>query len=213
MMAMTNPVTQGARAAAPAACRALSRALAFVLITIVPTAVFAQPLPGTPGPVAPVTGGTSVAQVAPTTVLAQAAQSVGVRRCYSAINLVSSRVFSDAQHEDVVLDWDHKSPDTAPFFSLSGMEYQSGAAVFSLTTVPALMGGCAILAERISSAPLSCKDVARSELAGYHGTPLVKAVTVYTAPGRPRETVTLVDAPPSCVIVRRQVQFEWGAAQ
>jgi hypothetical protein len=32
-------------------------------------------------------------------------------------------------------------------------------------------------------------------------------VTVYTTPGRSRETVTLIDAPPSCVIVRRQVQF------
>ncbi|MGZ2747968.1 hypothetical protein [Burkholderia stagnalis] len=147
------------------------------------------------------------------TVLANAARTIGVRRCYSAVDQVSSRMLANTRRADVALDWDRNDSDREPFFALAGLEYPSAAAVLSLTTVPASTGGCTILVERISSAPLSCGDVARTELRDYKGTPLVKAVTVYANPGRPRETVTLVDAPPSCLIIRRQVQYRWGAAQ
>jgi hypothetical protein len=168
----------------------------------------AQPLPVSPGSATAVNPGTPPPTMeAPATVLAQAAQKVGVRRCYQAINVVSSRTFLNTERTDVVLDWDRQDPDSAPFFSLAGLEYGQNSAVLSLTTTPVPNGGCAILAERISSAPMPCKDVARSELGGYHANTLVKLVTVYTTPGRSRETVTLIDAPPSCVIVRRQVQF------
>ncbi|WP_322009715.1 hypothetical protein [Paraburkholderia sp. J12] len=154
----------------------------------------------------------STAQPAPT-VLAKAAGVVGIQRCYRAVDQVSSRLFEHAQRADVVLDWDRGNPDREPFFSLSGLEYGNTSAVVSLTTVPGSTGGCTILAERISSEPISCKEVARSELRGYQGTVLVKAISVYTAPGRPRETVTLVDTPPACLIIRRQVQFRWGEGQ
>ncbi|MGZ2747238.1 hypothetical protein [Burkholderia stagnalis] len=147
------------------------------------------------------------------TVLAKAAQSVGIRRCYPAVDQVSNRMFANTRHADVALDWDRGDPDGEPLFSLSGLEYSNASAVLSLTTVPAPAGGCTILVERISSAPLPCREVARSELPGYRATPLVKAVTVYTEPSRSRETVTLVDAPPACLIVRRQVQYRWGATQ
>ncbi|WP_157654860.1 hypothetical protein [Burkholderia ubonensis] len=147
------------------------------------------------------------------TVLAQAAHAVGIRRCYPAVDQVSNRMFANIRHADVALDWDRGDPDGEPLFSVSGLEYSNASAVLSLTTVPAPAGGCTILVERISSAPLPCREVARSELPGYRATPLVKAVTVYTEPSRSRETVTLVDAPPACVIVRRQVQYRWGATQ
>ncbi|WP_126282540.1 hypothetical protein [Burkholderia stagnalis] len=148
-----------------------------------------------------------------TTVLAKAAHAVGIRRCYPAVDQVSNRMFANTRHADVALDWDRADPDGEPLFSLSGLEYSNASAVLSLMTVPAPAGGCSILVERISSAPLPCREVARSELPGYRATPLVKAVTVYTEPSRPRETVTLVDAPPACLIVRRQVQYRWGATQ
>ncbi|QVN22999.1 hypothetical protein [Burkholderia pyrrocinia] len=147
------------------------------------------------------------------TVLAQAARTIGVRRCQAAVDQVSNRMFAQAKHTDVALDWDRNNPDGEPFFSLSGLEYQDTSAVLSLTTVPSTSGGCTILVERISSAPTSCKEVVRSTLAGYKSTPLVKAVTVYVNPARPRETVTLIDAPPSCLIVRRQTEFHWGAGR
>ncbi|MCU9952083.1 hypothetical protein OEJ37_01645 [Burkholderia sp. BKH01] len=147
------------------------------------------------------------------TVLAQAAQAVGIRRCYAAVDQVSTRMLAGTRRTDVALDWDRRDPDGEPFFAVAGLEYQSESAVLSLTTVPAPTGGCTILVERVSSAPLPCKAVAAAQLRDYTRTPLVKAVAVYTHPGRPRETVTLVDTPPACLIVRRQVQFRWGAAQ
>ncbi|WP_193102479.1 hypothetical protein [Burkholderia sp. Z1] len=147
------------------------------------------------------------------TVLAKSAREVGIRRCYAAVDQVSARMFANTRHVDVALDWDRRDPDVEPFFALAGLEYPNASAVLSLTTVPAQSGGCTILVERISSAPLSCNAVAASELRGYKGTELVKAVTVYANPGRSRETVTLVDTPPACLIIRRQVQFRWGATE
>ncbi len=153
------------------------------------------------------------APAAPVTVLAHAAQEIGIRRCYDAVAQVSARVFDRSARADILLDWQRASPDVGPMFSLSGIEFPQSSALLSLVTVPGIAGGCSVLAERISSAPLSCAQVARSELNGYHATQLVKSVMVYTESTRPREAVVLVDTPPSCLILRRQVQFQWGAAQ
>lgn len=217
MFKRTSRQRTGIRHHAQGAMCATARIAIFAAISaFFGVTALAQALPSVPATqVTPSPGGTVPMNSgqAPGTVLAQAARSVGIRRCYQAIDQVSSLVFSNAQHADVVLDWDRNAPDAGPFFSLSGMDFREGAAVLSLTTTPGLAGGCSILAERISSAPLSCKTVAHTELAGYQATPLVQAVTVYMAPAHPRETVTLVDVPPSCLIVRRQVQFGWGAAQ
>lgn len=180
----------------------------------------AQPLPGTPvartaqpaNAAAPVTGtmpGVPGPQATPT-VLARVAQQIGIRRCYAAVQGVSQRVYEGARHEDIMVDWERAAPDGAAFFSLSGLEFAGTSAVLSLSTVPGTDGGCTVLAERISSAPLACDQVARAQLAGYRAMPLVHAVTAYTDPSHTRETVVLIDAPPSCVIVRRQVQYRWG---
>ncbi|GAB6852726.1 hypothetical protein [Paraburkholderia kururiensis] len=173
----------------------------------------AQPLPPATGTAAgaPVAATAappaSVPAPVPDTVLAAAARQAGIRRCQPAVSVVSARTLAGARHADVVLDWDRQDPDGAPFFSLTGLDYgQNAAAVFSLTTVPQ-PAGCTVLAERISSAPLSCREVARSELPGYQATVLVPAVTVYTLAAHPRETVTLVDSPGACLIVRRQVRY------
>ncbi|WP_338641797.1 hypothetical protein [Burkholderia pyrrocinia] len=138
------------------------------------------------------------------TILAQAAQAIGVRRCLATVDQVSDRMFAQVKRPDVALDWDRSYPDGEPVFSLSGLEYQDVSAALSLTMVPSPAGGRTILAERISSAPTSCTEVVRSTLAGYKGTQLVKAVTVYANPKHPRDTVTLVESPPNCVIVRRR---------
>lgn len=197
------------------AVRLLVRAMVLVAaITPVPKdALHAQPLPrgaqprSPTQPVEPPQAGSILPGALP--VLAQAAAQIGIRRCYGAVTQISQRAQVGSVKQDVVLDWDHTNPDAAAFFSLTGLEYPKGAAVMSLTTIPQPSGLCAILAERISSAPVACREVARSELAGYRPATLVKAVTVYATPARPRETVTLVDAPPSCLIVRRQVEYSW----
>ncbi|RKP45150.1 hypothetical protein [Trinickia fusca] len=145
-------------------------------------------------------------------VVARAAQTVGIRQCFPVIDRVSSRVLADNQGQDIVADWDHINPDNAPFFSLTGFQYHGEPALFSLTTIPDNVGHCAILAERISVSPVSCTQVASKQLVGYRGTPLVKAITVYSLPSRPRETITLSNIAGGCLIVRRQVEYQWPAA-
>ncbi|MGK8200710.1 hypothetical protein [Burkholderia cepacia] len=184
---------------------AMGAVLVLAWATVRPGSVArAQPAPST----APVK-----APAPQVTVLAHAAQEIGIRRCYDAVAQVSARVFDSSARADILLDWQRASPDVGPLFSLSGIEFPQSSALLSLVTVPGIAGGCSVLAERISSAPLSCAQVARSELNGYHATQLVKSVMVYTESTRPREVVVLVDTPPSCLILRRQVQFQWGAAQ
>ena len=151
----------------------------------------------------------------PIPVLARAAQTVGVRRCLAAIAVVAQRNGEGATNQDVLLDWDHGAPDASAFFSLTGLEYGPGrSAALSLTTAPeAVGGGCSILAERISAAPVACAEVARTELGGYTGHPLLASITVYVDPGKPRETVTLINSPPGCLVIRRQVQYAWPPNQ
>lgn len=144
--------------------------------------------------------------------LIRAAGTAGVQRCAGAVASVSERALRGVRRHDVLADWDRTDPDGGAFFSLTGLEYPDVSALLSLSVQPLSGNRCAILAERISSAPLSCQEVARSELAGYRATPLVKAVTVYTSEAHAHETVTLVDTPPACLIVRRQTDFQWPAA-
>jgi hypothetical protein len=145
--------------------------------------------------------------------LAKAAETVGVQRCLAAIAVVSSRANVGATAQDVILDWDHGSPDTQAFFSLTGLEFGPRSAALSLTVVPEAGGGCSIMAERISGAPVACAVVAKSELTGYVGHPLLSTVEVYANPRTPRETVTLVSTPPGCLIIRRQADYNWRVAQ
>ncbi|MBN3778615.1 hypothetical protein G3O06_13775 [Burkholderia sp. Ac-20345] len=145
----------------------------------------------------------------PENLLAQAAAQVGVKRCLSAVNQVSSRALTGTIKHDIVIDWDHLRPDQGPLFSLTGLEFNGASALLSLSTAPMQGGNCAILVERVSSAATPCRNVANSELRGYRATALVRSVTVYTTPARPTETVTLVETPPSCLILRRQVDYSW----
>ncbi|KAB0644810.1 hypothetical protein [Burkholderia latens] len=148
----------------------------------------------------------------PGTVLSAAAMRAGIRRCYPMVNAISNATFADAQRADVVLDWNRSSPDSEPFFSLSGLNYGDTSALLSVTTAP-VESGCAVLVERVSSAPMRCSQFARAELGGYRASQLVPAVTVYANPARPRETVTLLDAAASCVIMRRQVRLGTSESQ
>jgi hypothetical protein len=163
----------------------------------------AQPLPSTQSlPSAQLSGNQLVA----------AASMAGATRCATAVQSVSQRTLTGVRRHEVLADWDRTHPEAGLFLSLTALEYQDVSALLSLSVQPLPDNRCAILAERISSAPLTCRDVARSELSSYHARDLVRAVTVYTSSVHPQETVTLVDVPPSCLILRRQVDFSWPAA-
>ncbi len=152
------------------------------------------------------------AQVAKSTALdtlTLAAKNVGVVRCLPAISRLSSLVVSGSTGNDVLVDWDRKSADTRPFFSLSGVEYKNASLAFSLTAVPDSQGGCSVAAERISVAPFTCSSIAQQELPGYSVNRLLATFTVYVSPQDPGASVTLIDSAPGCLIIRRHVEFDW----
>lgn len=145
----------------------------------------------------------------PLDALTAAATNVGVRRCLPAISRLSSLTVSGSTGNDVLVDWDRKNPDGGPFFSLSGVEYKNASLAFSLTAVPDAAGGCSIAAERISVAPFACRSIAQQELGGYQVTQLLATFTVYVDPRDPGASVTLIDSPPGCLIIRRHVEYDW----
>lgn len=141
--------------------------------------------------------------------LADAARSVGATQCLSAIERLAALAISGSRTHEVLVDWDRKNPNTAPLFSLIGVTFPGSIAAASITAVPQPGGECAIAAERISVAPFTCKSVAEVELKGYKASPLLPMFTVYTSPADPGASVSLIDSPPSCLIIRRHVQFGW----
>ncbi len=157
----------------------------------------ALPVPAAPAPGVPLDA------------LTAAATNVGVKRCLPAISRLSSLTVSGSTGNDVLVDWDRKNPDGGPFFSLSGVEYKNASLAFSLTAVPDAAGGCSVAAERISVAPFACRSIAQQELGGYKATQLLTTFTVYVDPRDPGASVTLIDSPPGCLIIRRHVEYDW----
>jgi hypothetical protein len=141
--------------------------------------------------------------------LAEAAGSVGIRQCLNAVSRLSSLAIAGSQSHDVLLDWDHKQPDGGPFFSLLGVSYGTQSAAATITVVPQSDGGCTVAAERISTAPFTCQSIAQVELKGYAVTTLLPNFHVYTQPADPGASVSLIDAPPACLVIRRHVQYSW----
>ncbi len=161
--------------------------------------------PRAAGPLAPAAPAPGV----PLDALTAAATNVGVKRCLPAISRLSSLTVNGSTGNDVLVDWDRKNPDGGPFFSLSGVEYKNASLAFSLTAVPDATGGCSVAAERISVAPFACRSIAQQELGGYKATQLLATFTVYVDPRDPGASVTLIDSPPGCLIIRRHVEYDW----
>lgn len=153
---------------------------------------------------------TSTGATSPATtpnLLVEAARSIGATQCLPAIERISALAITGSRAHEVLVDWDRKQPSTAPLFSLIGIDFQNSIAAASITAVPQVGGECVLAAERISMAPYTCKSIAQVELKGYRATTLLPIFTVYTSPGDPGASVSLIDSPPSCLIVRRHVQY------
>lgn len=143
--------------------------------------------------------------------LSSAATNVGLTACKPALERLSTLAINGTRNNDVLLDWDRKRPATSPVFALIGLEYPNGGAAMSITTIPDGVGGCSVSGERISSAPITCEAVAAQELRGYSATRLLSNMTVYTDGKDPSSTVSLIDTPPGCLVIRRYVEFNWKA--
>lgn len=141
--------------------------------------------------------------------LTRAATSVGVKRCLPAISRLSALTVQGSRSHDVLLDWDRRRPDAGPMFSLVGIEYPNAGVAASITAIPDDSGNCTVSAERISVAPFTCESVAQQELAGYRMTRLLPNFAVYTDDREPTSSVSLIDSPPGCLVIRRYVEYGW----
>jgi hypothetical protein len=171
--------------------------------------LLAGPTPAAHGQMRADLPGAKAAAAAPKNLLAEAASGVGVKQCQPAVARLSALAINGTRAHDVLVDWDRAHPDRGPFFSLTGIEYAGASAAVSITAVPQDGGACSVAAERISIAPYSCKSIADTELKGYSATPLLPTFTVYVSPAEPGGSVSLVDSPPGCLIIRRYVQYNW----
>lgn len=146
---------------------------------------------------------------APQNALASAATNIGLKRCLPALQRLSSLAVQGARANDVLLDWDRKRGDASPVFSMIGMQYANAGAAMSITAIPEPDGGCSVSAERISVAPFTCQSVAQQELMGYQQTRLLPNFVVYNDVKDNNSSVSLIDSPPGCLIIRRFVEFNW----
>ena len=142
--------------------------------------------------------------------LAEAANAIGVKKCKNALSRLGAVTAYGSQKQEVLMDWNRQSPDTNPVFSLLGADYPNGAIAVSVVAVPDASGsGCSVSAERISVAPFTCESIAKTELVNYSVTALLPRFKVYTDPTDSSSTVSLLDSPPGCLMIRRYVKFHW----
>ncbi len=150
---------------------------------------------------------------APANLMSRAARRLGVRRCLPALRRLSSLALLGAAADDVVLDWDRRTPDTSPFFGLMGVvSPDTGTHAATFTMIPARGGSCTLLAERIAWAPQACREVARDELSGYRRSGLLPGMNVFQRADDDGGTVTLIRAGPGCLVLRRFVRYRWREA-
>jgi hypothetical protein len=145
----------------------------------------------------------------PQDTLTRAATSVGIKRCLPAITRLATLTVQGSRGHDVLLDWDRKRPDSGPMFSLIGIQYPNAGVAASITAMPDDTGGCTVSAERISVAPFTCESVAGQELKNYRVTRLLPIYAVYTDDKEPTSSVSLIDSPPGCLVIRRYVEYGW----
>jgi hypothetical protein len=141
--------------------------------------------------------------------VARAARELGVVTCLAAVDRLSSVAIAGSRNHDVLIDWDRAQPDSGPFFSLSGINFAGQSIAATITAIPDTNKGCTVAAERISVAPFTCQSIAEVELKGYTATPLLPTFTVYSSPQDPGSSVSLIDSPPSCLVIRRLVRYGW----
>ena len=146
---------------------------------------------------------------APAEKLSQAAASVGIKRCLPAIQRLSTLTVQGSRSHDILLDWDKQQPDAGPMFSLIGIEYPNAGVAASITAVPDAGGTCTVSAERISVAPFTCASIAQQELSTHRMTRLLPNYTVYIDDKEPTSSVSLIDSPPGCLVIRRFVEYKW----
>lgn len=146
-------------------------------------------------------------QAGPLNSMAAAINNIGVKQCQSQLTALSTLGVQGTTTNDLLLDWDHKRVNSSPIFSLIGLAYGANVAAMSVTAVPEADGSCSVSAERISVAPIACTTFAGQELRGYRATPLLGHMTIYTDRKDAGSSISLIDSPSGCLVIRRYVAF------
>jgi hypothetical protein len=185
---------------------------AVALLAALSGASAAQSAPSGPVPgnlTGPRAAAPTAAAPAPQGMLADVARVVGMNRCRPVLERLSTMVADESQRQDVLVDRNTAIAGEGPVFLLMGMQGRGVSAGLSLSVVPEDDGSCSFAAERISMAPYTCDSVGKAELPQHRVTRLLDNFTVYTDPADPAASVSMIDAPPGCIIIRRHVQFRW----
>lgn len=146
----------------------------------------------------------------PPPIVSLAAQAIGIKRCFAAIDATARRATQNATRQDILIDWYRTAPDLGPSFSMTALEFGNEPVVFSLAAIPTPDNRCTIFAEQISASRQPCPAFAAEKLPGYVANSLLPSINVYTNAGRPTETISLVNTATGCVVIRRQATFDWG---
>ncbi len=142
-------------------------------------------------------------------IIGKVARSIGVTQCIAAIDNLGALAVLESQSHDLLLDWDRNQPDKGPFFALLGIAYPGQSVAATITVVPNVSDGCTVAAERISVAAYTCESIAKVELQNFKVTRLLPTFNVYTTISEPGTTISLIDSPPGCLVIRRLVQYGW----
>lgn len=145
----------------------------------------------------------------PEPLVALAAKKVGVRACLPAIKELAEKNSKGAASQNIVVNWNRKTPDRSPFFSMTALGGGSEHAILSITAMPLGRGDCAVMVQRVFSSTESCSLVAQRQLADFVGGPLIDGVLVYNSPSRPEETYTLMQDGSSCTVIYRNAIPHW----
>lgn len=155
------------------------------------------------------TPNTDAAPQAPLVVLA--AKKLGIRACLPGITQIATASIGDATEQNIMVDWNRKTPNDSPFFSMTALNNGSRHAIISITAIPLPHEGCSLMVQRVFSMTTSCSLIAQRDLTAYVGGQLINGVLVYNNPARPEETYTLMQNDNNCTVIFRNDIPHWSA--
>lgn len=153
----------------------------------------------------------SADQSTPLVVLA--AKKLGVRACLPAIAQLAEADTQGATSQNIVVNWNRKTPDKSPFFTMTALGGGGQHAVLSITAIPLGRNGCAVMVQRVFSSAESCSLIAQRQLSNFVGGTLINGVLVYNSPARPEETYTLMQDSNNCTVIYRNAISRWVPSQ
>lgn len=138
-----------------------------------------------------------------------AAKKLGIKACLPAITQAAIANTKGAIEQNIVVDWNRKTPNDATFFSMTALSTRSRHAILSITAIPLPHKGCALMVQQTFSLTDSCSLIAQRDLTSYVGGQLINGVLVYNNPDHPEETYTLMQNTNNCTVIYRNAIPRW----